>query len=89
MRSNAAACSSRSSPWSYGKLSQTVGCCRGFLQDVQRQYRDVPYHNYIHAVDVLSSCMYFMFEDLPETPNLLQGRPHCYGYSEDTASLSL
>eukprot|EP00439_Symbiodinium_sp_Y106_P059974 s233_g8.t2 len=36
---------------------------RGFLQDVQRQYRDVPYHNYIHAVDVLSSCMYFMFED--------------------------
>ncbi|CAE7036136.1 pde-4 [Symbiodinium natans] len=36
---------------------------RGFLQDVQRQYRDVPYHNYIHAVDVLSSTMYFMFED--------------------------
>lgn len=36
---------------------------RGFLQDVQKQYYRVPYHNSIHAADVLSSCTYFLRED--------------------------
>ena len=37
---------------------------RGFLQDVQKQYHRIPYHNSIHAADVLSSCTYFLREDL-------------------------
>lgn len=36
---------------------------RGFLQDVQKQYHRIPYHNSIHAADVLSSCTYFLRED--------------------------
>ena len=36
---------------------------RCFLQDLQRQYHTVPYHNYIHAADVLSSCTYFLSQD--------------------------
>ena len=36
---------------------------RGFLQDVQKQYHQVPYHNHVHAADVLSSCAYFLREE--------------------------
>ncbi|CAK9118783.1 unnamed protein product [Durusdinium trenchii] len=36
---------------------------RGFLQEVQKQYHNVPYHNHVHAADVLSSCAYFLRED--------------------------
>ena len=36
---------------------------RGFLQDVQKQYHNIPYHNQVHAADVLSSCTYFLRED--------------------------
>mmetsp|Transcript_101055 Transcript_101055/g.240808 ORF Transcript_101055/g.240808 Transcript_101055/m.240808 type:complete len:876 (-) Transcript_101055:166-2793(-) len=50
---------------------------RCFLQDLQRQYHTVPYHNYIHAADVLSSCTYFLSQDrrvsrapLPALPRL-------------------
>lgn len=36
---------------------------RGFLQDVQKQYHQVPYHNHVHAADVLSSSAYFLREE--------------------------
>lgn len=36
----------------------------GFLRDIERSYRPTPYHNSVHAADVLNSTMFFLKQDL-------------------------
>ncbi|ETO30095.1 hypothetical protein RFI_07025 [Reticulomyxa filosa] len=42
------------------ELSLNVTFLCNFFVEITTQYKDNPYHNYIHGVDVLTNCNYFM-----------------------------
>ncbi|ETO18762.1 hypothetical protein RFI_18494 [Reticulomyxa filosa] len=44
----------------FEQLSLNVTFVCNFFVEITGQYKDNPYHNYIHGVDVLANCNYFM-----------------------------